>query len=141
MRIAVVHNATDPEDRPDELDVLVQAESVSRSLKELGHDVVIMPCTLDLLSVKDRLLDFKPLLVFNLVESLGGQGRLIHLFPGLLDTLGILYTGSCTEAIFVTSHKTQAKERMVRLSGSAHILAICRFLTKNRRLRKRNVTW
>ena len=113
MRIAVVHNATDPEDRPDELDVLVQAESVSRSLKELGHDVVIMPCTLDLLSVKDRLLDFKPLLVFNLVESLDGQGRLIHLFPGLLDTLGILYTGSCTEAIFVTSHKTLAKERMV----------------------------
>jgi D-alanine-D-alanine ligase len=113
MRIAVVHNATGPEDRPDELDVLVQAEAVSRSLEELGHDVLQMPCTLDLLSIKDRLLAFDPRLVFNLVESLDGQGRLIHLFPGLMDTMGILYTGSCTEAVFVTSHKTLAKERMV----------------------------
>jgi len=113
MRIAVVHNATGPEDRPDEQDVLVQAEAVSRSLKELGHDVVQMPCTLDLLSIKDRLSAVEPRLVFNLVESLDGQGRLIHLFPGLLDAMGIFYTGSCTESIFVTSHKALAKERMV----------------------------
>jgi D-alanine-D-alanine ligase len=113
MHIAVVHNATGPEDRPDEQDVLVQAEAVSQSLKELGHDVVQMPCTLDLLSIKDRLLAHEPQLVFNLVESLDGQGRLIHLFPGLLDAMGICYTGSCTESIFVTSHKGIAKERMV----------------------------
>ena len=113
MRIAVVHNATGPEDRPDEQDVLIQAKAVSRSLKELGHNVVQMPCTLDLFSIKDRLLTSDPCLVFNLVESLDGQGRLIHLFPGLLDTLEICYTGSCTEALFVTSHKTLAKERMV----------------------------
>ncbi len=116
MRIAVVHNATDPEDRPDELDVLVQAEAVSQSLKELGHDVLQMPCTLDLPSIKDRLIEFEPGLVFNLVESLDGHGRLIHLFPGLLDAMGICYTGSCTEALFVTSHKVLAKERMA-LSG------------------------
>ncbi len=113
MRIAVVHNATDPEDRPDELDVLVQAEAVSQSLKELGHDVVQMPCTLDLLDIKDRLIAFEPGLVFNLVESLDGHGRLIHLFPGLLDAMGICYTGSRTEALFVTSHKVMAKDRMV----------------------------
>jgi D-alanine-D-alanine ligase len=112
MRIAVVHNAIGPEDRPDEQDVLVQAEAVSKSLKKLGHDVVQMPCTLDLLDIRDRLFDFKPQLVFNLVESLDGQGRLIHFFPGLLDAMGIVYTGSRAEAIFVTSHKTLAKERM-----------------------------
>jgi D-alanine-D-alanine ligase len=112
VRIAVVHNATGPEDRPDEQDVLVQAEAVSQSLKELGHDVVQLPCTLDLLSIKDRLTAFEPRLVFNLVESLDSQGRLIHLFPGLLDAMGISYTGSCSEAIFVTSHKVLAKERM-----------------------------
>jgi D-alanine-D-alanine ligase len=112
MRIAVVHNATAPEDRPDELDVLVQAEAVSKSLIELGHDVAQMPCTLDLSSIKDRLIAFEPQLVFNLVESLDGQGRLIHLFPGLLDAMGICYTGSRTEAVFVTSHKALAKERM-----------------------------
>ncbi len=77
MRICVVVNDTGPEDRPDEQDVLVQAEAVSQSLKELGHDVVQMPCILDLLSIKDRLLAHEPQLVFNLVESLDGQGRLI----------------------------------------------------------------
>ncbi|MGA8180844.1 MAG: D-alanine--D-alanine ligase [Desulfobacterales bacterium] len=112
MRIAVVHNATGPEDRPDEQDVLVQAEAVSKSLKELGHHVVQMPCTLNLLSIKDRLMTFEPQLVFNLVESLDGQGRLIHMFPGLLDAMGICYTGSSAEAVFVTSHKALAKERM-----------------------------
>ena len=112
MRIAVVHNATGPEDPPDEQDVLVQAEAVSQSLKELGHDVVQMPCTLDLLNIKDRLLTYEPQLVFNLVESLDGQGRLIHLFPSLLDAMEICYTGSCTESIFVTSNKGLAKERM-----------------------------
>jgi len=113
MRIAIVHNATGPEDRPDEQDVLVQAEAVSKALKELGHDVVQMPCTLNLSDIKDRLQAYEPRLVFNLVESLDGQGRLIHLFPCLLDAMGICYTGSCTESIFVTSHKGLAKERMV----------------------------
>jgi len=113
MRIAIVHNATGPEDRPDEQDVLVQAEAVSKALKELGHDVVQMPCTLNLSDIKDRLQAYEPRLVFNLVESLDGQGRLIHLFPCLLDTMGTFYTGSCTESIFVTSHKGLAKERMV----------------------------
>jgi len=113
MRIAIVHNETGPEDRPDEQDVLVQAETVSEALKELSHDVVQLPCTLDLSGIKDQLLADAPRLVFNLVESLDGQGRLIHLFPCLLDAMGISYTGSCTESIFVTSHKVLAKERMV----------------------------
>jgi D-alanine-D-alanine ligase len=54
-----------------------------------------------------------PDLVFNLVESLGGHGRLIHLFPVLLDAMGVLYTGSQTETIWMTSHKVMAKRYML----------------------------
>ena len=54
-----------------------------------------------------------PDLVFNLVESLGGHGRLIHLFPALLDAGGMPYTGSQTEAIWMTSHKVMAKRHML----------------------------
>ncbi|MBN1847658.1 MAG: D-alanine--D-alanine ligase [Deltaproteobacteria bacterium] len=112
MHIAIVHNAVDPESRADEQDVLVQATAVSQALAELGHTVTTIACTLDLTRMKQQLESITPHMVFNLVESLDGEGRLIHLFPALLDSMKLPYSGSCTETIFITSHKTLAKERM-----------------------------
>jgi len=112
MRIAIVHNEVNEDARTDEQDVLIQAEAVSKSLYELGHDVYQLSCSLDLAGIQARLESIRPDIVFNLVESLGGEDRLIHLFPGLLDVMGIPYTGSNTEAIFLTTHKVLAKDRM-----------------------------
>ena len=112
MRIAIVHNEVGKDSRTDEQDVLVQAEAVSKALKELGHEIYQLSCNLDLAGIKGRLESLKPDIVFNLVESLGGEERLIHLFPGMLDIMGIPYTGSHTEAIFLTTHKVLAKDRM-----------------------------
>jgi D-alanine-D-alanine ligase len=50
--------------------------------------------------------------VFNLVESLSGTGRLIHLFPSLLDAMGMPYTGASAAALFLTSNKTLAKTQL-----------------------------
>lgn len=112
MHIAIVHNAVDSESRADEQDVLVQAAAVSQALAELGHKATRLACTLNLFHMKHQLEATRPHMVFNLVESLDGEGRLIHLFPALLDSMGVPYSGSCTEAIFITSHKTLSKERM-----------------------------
>ena len=112
MRIAVVHNAVSPGAAPDERDVLVQAEAVSLGLREAGHEPTVVECTLDLEHVRRSLGRLRADLVFNLVESLDGTGRLIHLFPSLLDAMGIPYTGSGTLALMTTSHKVCAKERM-----------------------------
>ncbi|MGE5256676.1 MAG: D-alanine--D-alanine ligase family protein [Hyphomicrobiales bacterium] len=112
MRIIIAHNAVTDADAPDERDVLVQAAAVRTALSELGHKTVLLPCTLNLADVRQRLADWRPDLVFNLVESLDGRGRLIDLVPSLLDTLRIPYTGSCAEAIRETSHKVSAKERL-----------------------------
>lgn len=60
----------------------------------------------------NRLVKLKPDLVFNLVESLAGSGRLIYCFPALLDTLGLPYTGASAEALFLTSNKVLAKSRL-----------------------------
>jgi D-alanine-D-alanine ligase len=57
-----------------------------------------------------------PLFVFNLVETVSGTGRFIHLAPSLLDALHIPYTGSGTEAMFLTSHKLCAK-RILKAGG------------------------
>jgi len=115
MRITIVHNAVTDADAPDERDVLVQAAAVRAALAELGHEAILLPCTLDLADVRLQLSRGLPQLVFNLVESLDGRGRLIHLVPSLLDAMGISYTGSCAEAILVTSHKVLAKERLAAL--------------------------
>jgi D-alanine-D-alanine ligase len=112
VRIAVIHDRVSAGDAPDARDVLVQVESVRRALDRLGHEPRIIACTLDLEAVGQELAGSD--LVFNLVESLDGQGRLIHLLPYLLEALGIPYTGAPAEAILMTSHKTLAKEKMLR---------------------------
>jgi len=109
----VVHNQVTARDGADARDVLVQAEAVSGALARLGHEAAVISCSLDLEEARKTLARNKPELVFNLVEDLGGHGRLIHLFPFLLDALGIAYTGSPAEAVFWSSHKTLAKERML----------------------------
>jgi D-alanine-D-alanine ligase len=58
--------------------------------------------------------DLRPDILFNLVESLGGSDLLMPVPTMLLDALGIPYTGSGTEAIFATTHKLVAKERILR---------------------------
>jgi D-alanine-D-alanine ligase len=112
MRVAIVHNEVGENSRKDEQDVLIQAGAVSKALEELGHEVFQFPCGLDLFKIKGDLEGLRPDIIFNLVESLGGEDRLIYLFPALLDVIRVPYTGSCTEAIFITSHKILAKERM-----------------------------
>ena len=112
MNIAIVHNRVGDHDAPDAKDVLHQAEAVAAALLKLGHRVERLACTLDLEAMRTELERRRPDLVFNLVEDLGGYGRLIHLFPYLLDAMGIAYTGAPAEAILLTSNKTMAKERM-----------------------------
>lgn len=110
--IAVVHNAVKDSSLPDEEDVLIQVEAVSNALMNLGHKPEPVSCDLDLENLKSILMALDPLAVFNLVESLDGHGRMIHLVPTFLDALRIPYTGCPAEAILTTSHKVMAKERM-----------------------------
>ena len=112
MRVTVVHNAVTDRSPADEKDVLVQAAAVREALRALGHEVDILPGSLDLEHLRCQLEALQPDLVFNLVESLNGKGQLIHLFPALLDAMGLPYSGSHTETIWLTSHKVMAKERM-----------------------------
>ena len=112
MRLAVVHHVVGPEAPADEQDVLDQAAAVSSALQTLGHDVGILPCTLNLLEMRWDLTARGIKAVFNLVESLDGTGRLIHLFPSLLDAMDLPYTGSNALSLLTTSHKILAKRRL-----------------------------
>jgi D-alanine-D-alanine ligase len=95
---------------PDELDVLVQADAVEQALKELGHVTRRASFGLNLEPVAEILENRTPNLVFNLVETVGGKGSLIHLCPSLLDAYGIPFTGSGTYALVATTDKILAKQ-------------------------------
>lgn len=94
MQVAVVHNAVDESDGPDAKDVLAQVETVCEALGGLGHHIDTIACTLDLDRFQRTLTQLFPDVVFNLVESLAGKGRLIHLAPFVMDAMGVPYTGS-----------------------------------------------
>jgi D-alanine-D-alanine ligase len=109
MKAIVLHSEIPEGAGADEQDVLVQTGAVVSAITGLGHTAAPLPFPLDLSGAVRRLRDASPDFVFNLVETVAGSGRLIHLAPSLLDHLDIPYTGNRTEAIFLTSGKLAAK--------------------------------
>ncbi len=112
----ILHNQVAADSPKDELDVLVQVEAIGRSLTELGYRPVIVPFSLDVDKALRAVRKAAPLFVFNLVESVAGDGRLVHMAPALLDHLRLRYTGSGQEAVFVTSNKVLGK-RLFQQAG------------------------
>jgi len=111
LKIYLLHGASDIGNRPDEADTLVQVEEIGAAAGRLGFDVeaLALDGDLDVLrTLKARGAD----LVFNLVETLSGEGRLAHQVPRALVQLGFPYTGCSAHALATTSDKTKAKRLM-----------------------------
>ena len=113
MHVILLHDDIPPDAPPDQLDVFVQADALATALAELSHTSARLPFTLSLDAVAVSLRQLRPDVVINLVESVAGQGRLVCLAPALLDSIGVPYTGSGTEAMFITSSKVLTK-RLLR---------------------------
>jgi D-alanine-D-alanine ligase len=118
LSVLVVHEAFGDGARPDEIDALIQVEQVSEAMRKIGWRVSSLPVTLDLDTALAKIRECNPSCVFNLVESLEGDGRLIHFLPALLDTAKIAFTGAGADAIYLTSQKLLAKQLM-RANGIA----------------------
>ena len=112
MRITIVHQHVPADAAADERDVLDQVAAVRDALAANGHVVSVLACTADLGNVWRKLEVLRPDGVFNLVETLDGSGRLIHLVPALWETKGLAFTGSSADALYLTTHKIRSKERM-----------------------------
>ncbi len=139
MRVLVLHNAlTEHKARPRlaqdgkrsghslqkpseakwvaEGDVMTQVETVTEALDELGYHWDTFPCTLDLEAVKRAVEGSGADIVFNLVESLGGRDRLIHLVPTVLEAMAMPFTGASSRSMLASSNKLGAK-RVLAAAG------------------------
>jgi D-alanine-D-alanine ligase len=112
MRVAVLHQAPFAGAGPDEADVLVQVECVCDALAELGHEPLRLALDLDLERGRAELAALRADLAFNLVESLGGKGALLHLAPALLRSMALPFTGAGAEALLVSTDKLAARRRL-----------------------------
>jgi D-alanine-D-alanine ligase len=110
MKVLILHDEIPDQARPDEVDALIQAAAIGSALRDLGHEPSTIGANFDLESTIARIKAIDPEVIFNIVESLGGHGRLIHILPGVLDALNIPYTGASAEAQFATSNKLIAKK-------------------------------
>ena len=109
MHVVILHEAISANARADELDVLDQAAAVAAALTELGHQRTALPMTGDLAAAERSLQQLRPDLVFNLVESIDGDGKALHLAPELLESMGLPFTGNGSQATRDAASKLQSK--------------------------------
>ena len=110
--VVIVHGVIDAS-RPDEQDTLDQVRDVAAVLARSGHSVETLALSLDLTPLASIA---KDAIVFNLVEALAGNGRLIHLAPAVMEHLGFVFTGSGSAALALTTDKVLTK-RLLRVTG------------------------
>jgi D-alanine-D-alanine ligase len=116
--VLVLHQEIEAGARADEMDTLMQAGQIAAALQNLGWSVSSLATGLDLAATLAAIRQSDPDCIFNLVESLAGDGRMIHFIPALLPSADAPFTGSGSDAIYLSSHKLLAKNWM-RLHGMA----------------------
>jgi D-alanine-D-alanine ligase len=126
MKIAILFDEISPWDVLADRDVLQQVKIVTDSLSRLGHEWSLVPCTLDLMAFKDDVIDWKPDICFNVLDTLDSKDSLCHLPIEVLDANGIKHTGPNGLAIAMATRKLQMKDILNR-----HNIPTPKYLTKN----------
>lgn len=109
----IIYHSPLAENAPaDELDVLDEAAYFRAGLEILGYEVLIWPFPFDMKRLEKQLQEVKPGFVVNLVETIFGNGRLVHVGPAFFEHFQVPYTGCQSDAIYTTSDKILAKKLM-----------------------------
>src|SRR5262245_42633163 len=108
-RAVILHDVHAADGPPDQSDTLVEAQAIASALRKAGLTPEVVAPGLALGYLERTLVKLAPAVVVNLVESLEGRGRLLHLVPALLESLGVPFTGCTAAALALTSDKPLAK--------------------------------
>ena len=107
--IAILYNVVTQWDRDDINSVLEGVTSIQETLESLGHRPVPVPVNDGVPMVVERLGRLAPDLVFNLCEGYQESSAGEYCVAGLLELLGIPYTGSGPLALALALEKPLAK--------------------------------
>lgn len=98
---------------------------VIQTLRELEHDVSVLPVEEDIAEIVNVLNDRRPDLVFNLTEQFGGDRRLDKNIAALLEILDIPFTGSGATGLMLCRDKGLCKQLLslhkIRVPGFAFL--------------------
>jgi D-alanine-D-alanine ligase len=114
-RVIVIFNRdfegaeADPENKARE-DIKGIAERIVDILGQAGFATDGLGVTGDIFGAVSAIAAYKPDVVFNLCESIGGDNRFEPLLPLLLDREGLAYTGSGPLTLGLALHKHRAKD-------------------------------
>ena len=116
MKALILINELAPDAKPDELDVLDQAQIVEETLHEIGYETARVFMGLNLEKARTEIRSINPDVAFNLFEGIKGNADLIHLGSALLKSMKIPYAGCSVDSIFITANKVLTK-KMLRTYG------------------------
>jgi D-alanine-D-alanine ligase len=116
MRVLVLHSDVSPDAPADELDTLVTAKAVADVLAARGHQCVSAAFKVDPEALRATLSAERIDIVFNMVESVFGDGALAPLAPAMLERLGVPFTG-CRAASMAASGDKPLTKTMLRAAG------------------------
>ena len=109
LRVAVLHDHVTADSPPDEQDNLLQAEEIASALGRVGFAVTRIPLSRDVGACLAAIDAARPDVVFNLVESIEGDGRLDYAAAALLEARGVRFTGAGTRGLLCSGDKRVAK--------------------------------
>lgn len=109
MKILIAYNIPTEMNSPDDLDVLNQVMEVRRSLEKFNHRVEEFGVDLNLYSFQNKIYEFQPDIVFNLVEAINGIEQYMHFVPQMLERMKIPFTGGSSQSLYLTTNKILTK--------------------------------
>ncbi|WP_455221247.1 D-alanine--D-alanine ligase family protein [Kaarinaea lacus] len=83
---------------------------IREALHTLGHDVLIVGLSDDITPVRNAIEEWKPDIVFNLMEAFAENGALAYYIVSYLDMIGIPYTGCNPRGLLLASDKALSKQ-------------------------------
>jgi len=126
LSIAIIYNLAAQWDRVDVNSVVDGVTSIRGTLEALGHRVTLMRVSEGIGPFVHKIEASQPDLVFNLCEGFAEQSSGEYCVAGLLELLGVPYTGSGPFALALALDKPTAKQLFTAAGLLTPAFAVCR---------------
>jgi D-alanine-D-alanine ligase len=126
LSIAIIYNLATQWDRVDVNSVVDGVTSIQGTLQTLGHRVTLMRVSEGIGPFVQKIEASQPDLVFNLCEGFGEQSSGEYCVAGLLELLGVPYTGSGPFALALALDKPTAKQLFTAAGLLTPAFVVCR---------------